>query len=178
MPTDSTPTLDRLRYQDRAAYHLLYQTMFPAVLRLVRKNGGNQADAEDVFQETVLVLAQKVQQPDFRLTASLRTYLTSITRHLWLNRLRQRRRLPLYELPCHDQLPDNTPEEEFGLAQAILGWLDQATPFCKALLRAVFFDNEPMESLLVRLGWKNKHTAANQKYKCVQQLRRAALPTG
>jgi hypothetical protein len=25
------------------------------------------------------------------------------------------------------------------------------------------------------MGWKNKHTAANQKYKCLQQMKTTAL---
>ncbi|MBC7921664.1 MAG: sigma-70 family RNA polymerase sigma factor [Ferruginibacter sp.] len=176
MNTAAIPTVDRLRIQDRAAYELLYRLVMPSVVRLVRRNGGNVADAEDVFQETLMVLFEKVQRPDFRLTASLKTYLITIARNIWLNRLRARRTLLLNNLADCDNLPDQ-PADEFTPTNAVLRWLDQATPFCRALLRAVFFDNEPMETLLARMGWKNKHTAANQKYKCVQQVKRVAVGT-
>jgi hypothetical protein len=25
---------------------------------------------------------------------------------------------------------------------------------------------------MIKMGWKNKHTAANQKYKCIEQIKR------
>ncbi|MEZ0541905.1 RNA polymerase sigma factor [Fibrella arboris] len=170
----STPTIDSLRLQDRAAYDVLYRLVMPSIVQYVQRNGGNVADAEDVFQETLMVLAEKVKDPDFRLTASLKTYLTSIAHHIWLNRLRARRHLPLTDLTACDDLPE-PPADEAVPTNLVMRWLDQATPFCRALLRAVFFDNEPMELLLIRMGWKNKHTAANQKYKCVQQVKRVAV---
>jgi len=34
-----------------------------------------------------------------------------------------------------------------------------------------------MESLMIQMGWKNKHTADNQKYKCVQQVKKEAEKT-
>lgn len=170
----ATPSLENLRLHDRAAYELLYRLAMPSVVRYVQQNGGDRADAEDVFQETLLVLAQNVQQPDFRLTASLKTYLFSIARNIWLNQLRERRRFAQNDAVDCDTLPD-LPVDEPIQTNLVLRWLDKATPFCRALLRAVFFDNEPMEKLLVRMGWKNKHTAANQKYKCVQQVKRVAV---
>ena len=170
------PTVESLRLRDRASYTLLYQLMMPPVARYVQRNSGSLADAEDVFQETLLVLAEKVQQPDFRLTASLKTYLISIARNVWLNRLRDQRKL-LFDNGIAEMDIADLPADEPSHSNAVLCWLDKATPFCKALLRAVFFDNEPMEILLQRMGWKNRHTAANQKYKCMQQLKRAAIAT-
>ncbi|RYF69357.1 MAG: sigma-70 family RNA polymerase sigma factor [Cytophagaceae bacterium] len=169
-----TPTLDSLRLQDRAAYDVLYRMVMPSIVRYVQRNGGSLADAEDVFQETLMVLAEKVKEPDFRLTATLKTYLTSIAHNMWLNRLRARRHLLMTDLADCADLPE-PPAEEPMHANVVMRWLDKATPFCRALLRAIFFDNEPMELLLVRMGWKNKHTAANQKYKCVQQVKRVAV---
>jgi hypothetical protein len=32
-----------------------------------------------------------------------------------------------------------------------------------------------MDSLMVKMGWKNKHTAANQKYKCMEQVKKEKL---
>jgi hypothetical protein len=29
-----------------------------------------------------------------------------------------------------------------------------------------------MSSLMQKMGWKNKHTAANQQYKCLQQVKK------
>lgn len=175
------PSIESLRLRERASYELLYRLMMPPVVRYVQRNSGSLADAEDVFQETLMVLAEKVQQPDFQLTASLKTYLVTIARNIWLKRLRDQRVLLLRTGMAEEDIADLPAEtsdhDESSQSNALLCWLDKATPFCRALLRAVFFDNEPMETLLLRMGWKNRHTAANQKYKCVQQVKRVAIAT-
>lgn len=164
-----------LRARDRLAYEFLYRIIRPEVRRFVQRNHGCTADAEDVFQEALLVLADKVRQPGFALTSSFRTYLLAIVRNLWLNRLRARRQ---QGAPCEvahlPDLPDEPADDEPALLGRVRGWLDRASPFCRRLLQALYFDNETMDELLPRMGWKNKHTAANQKYKCVQQVKRAA----
>jgi len=42
---------------------------------------------------------------------------------------------------------------------------------CQNILRALFFYEEPMDKLMAKMGWKNKHTAGNQKHKCIQQIK-------
>ncbi|MGI4865082.1 MAG: RNA polymerase sigma factor [Janthinobacterium lividum] len=164
-----------LRARDRLAYEFVYRVARPDVLRYVRQNHGDAADGEDLFQEALLAVTAHVQRPDFQLTSSFRTYLLVIARNLWLNQLRTRRRQALTcdatDLP---DLPDEPAADESSLLGRVRGWLDQASPLCRRVLRALYFDDEPMDELMPRMGWKNKHTAANQKYKCVQQLKRVA----
>lgn len=164
-----------LRARDRLAYEFLYRVVRPDVLRFVRQNHGGAADGEDVFQDALLALAAHVQRPDFQLTSSFRTYFLAIVRNLWLNQLRARRRharaCDAADLP---DVPDEPTPDEPSLLGRVRGWLDRASPLCRRLLHALYFDDEPMDELLPRMGWKNKNTAANQKYKCVQQLKRVA----
>jgi hypothetical protein len=45
------------------------------------------------------------------------------------------------------------------------------TRHCQNILKALFFYEVPMDNLMVKMGWKNKHTASNQKHKCIQQIK-------
>ncbi|HET6996503.1 MAG TPA: sigma factor, partial [Chitinophagaceae bacterium] len=59
--------------------------------KIVVSNGGNAQDAEDIFQEALIIVCRKVKDPGFQLTAQLSTYLYSVSRFLWKDELRKRK---------------------------------------------------------------------------------------
>lgn len=167
--------LDRLKNEDNTSFEILYKFYFPSIATYINNNYGNEEDAEDIFQETVIVLLHKVRQTDFVLTSSLKTYLFAISKNLWLKRLRDNKLLPVANLEKYQKetevfspeiKPEKTKEEKLN------SWLSKITAYCQRILKAIFFYNEPMDSLMKKLGWKNKHTAANQQYKCIQQVKK------
>src|SRR5690349_10782765 len=64
---------------------------FPAVKKMIRLNGGSTADAEDIFQEALIVLCRKIKESGFVLSAQLSTYLFSVCRFLWKDELKKRK---------------------------------------------------------------------------------------
>ncbi|MEO8404599.1 MAG: sigma-70 family RNA polymerase sigma factor [Chitinophagaceae bacterium] len=167
--------LDRLKDEDNTSFEILYKLYFPSIAAHIAKNYGNTEDAEDIFQESIIVLLQKVRQPDFILTSSLKTYLFAISKNLWMKRLRDNKLLPVASFEKYQQetetffvetQPGKTKEEKLN------SWLSKITDHCQKILKAIFFYNEPIDSLMKKLGWKNKHTAANQQYKCIQQVKK------
>ena len=170
--------LQGLKQGDKAAYQLLYQCYYPVVERYVLRNNGTQADARDVFQDALLVLCRQTAQDDFALTCSLKTYLFAISQNLWLKHLRKAKRGLRIELESL-QRTDNGSfslgwecalEEETTLALKINRWLSRITIHCQTLLKNLFLLGRSFREL----GYKNKHTAQNQQYKCLRQLRRSA----
>ena len=86
------------------ALNALYRN-FPAIRKLVRSRGGTTRDAEDVFQEALIVLIGKVKK-DFQLSARLSTYLYGVCRFLWNEQLRKRRQQVSFDPPA-DGTSDN-----------------------------------------------------------------------
>ena len=167
--------LNQLKNEHNASFELLYQLYYPTVAAHIIRNSGSTADAEDIFQETIIVLLQQVRNPDFVLTSSLKTYLFAIARNLWLNRLRATKRESTYTLDCYAEPGENAnfgQEAEPDPVGDVIGWLTKITRHCQQILKAVFFYGIPMESLMQKMGWKNKHVAANQQYKCIQQVKK------
>lgn len=165
--------LCQLKNEENTAFNHLYDNCFPSVAKYVMQNSGNGQDAEDIFQEAVIVLLGKIRQPKFLLTSSLKTYLFSISKNLWLKKLRDSRSVTiaadeqyLYDLPTDDN------ETACRNENKLLHWLQKITANCQKILKAIFYFNEPIDSLMTKMGWKNKHTATNQKYKCIEQIRR------
>ncbi len=167
--------LDRLKDEDNSSFEILYRFYFPSIATHITNNCGNTEDAEDIFQESIIVLLHKVRQTDFVLTSSLKTYLFAISKNLWLKRLRDNKILPVADFEKYQKetetfkieiQPEKTKEDKLS------SWLSKITANCQRILKAIFFYNEPMDSLMKKLGWKNKHTAANQQYKCIQQVKK------
>ena len=173
--------LDKLKAEDRSSFELLYKFYFPSVASYIKRNLGNNEDAEDIFQEAIIVLLHKVRQPDFVLTSSLKTYLYSVAKNLWLKRLRDNK---LIHVTNQMQLEAFQNESEVFMVelypekskeQQVQRWLEKITANCQRILKAIFYHHELMDSLMVKMGWKNKHTAANQKYKCMEQVKKEKL---
>ena len=59
----------------------LYNLLSP-VKKYVCSNNGTTDDAKDIFQDALVALYRKVQDRNFRLTVSLKTYLLVCERHL------------------------------------------------------------------------------------------------
>jgi RNA polymerase sigma factor (sigma-70 family) len=153
----------------------LYKFYFPSINKYITRNFGSNEDAEDIFQETIIVLLQKVREVDFVLTSSLKTYLFAIAKNLWLKRLRDNKIIvvdnfekyqPQSEMFAFELHTELAREEKLAL------WLTKITVHCQRILKAIFFYKEPMISLMQKMGWKNKHSAANQQYKCIQQIKK------
>ncbi len=53
------------------AFGELYIKNFKMVLRYIERNNGNRQDAEDIFQDTMIVLCKKLRTDEFTLTASM-----------------------------------------------------------------------------------------------------------
>jgi RNA polymerase sigma factor (sigma-70 family) len=156
------------------ALDTLYR-QFPAIRKLIRSRGGSTKDAEDVFQEALLVLIRKVRAGNFQLTARLSTYLHSTCRFLWNNQLRKTRpQIPIDEATGLDPeeaaslLTEAGQDNRIRLARQALQDLKDR---CRELLLLFYEDELPLKAIAARMGYSSDNTAKNQKYKCLEAAR-------
>ncbi len=174
MQTISDNTLlDKLKTEESSSFGLLYEFYFPSVASYIKQNLGSNEDAEDIFQETIIVLLQKVRNSDFILTSSLKTYVYAVAKNLWLKRLRDNKGKfvdgEIYLTTLGTETFEIEPEK--SKEEKVENWLLKITRNCQNILKALFFYEESMDGLMIKMGWKNKHTATNQKHKCIQQIK-------
>ena len=156
------------------ALELLYQN-YPAVRKLVCSKGGSEEDAKDVFQEGLIVLCENASKSEFQLTCAVGTYLYSVCRFIWKNKLRQRKqhvKLPDYHtVAASEQHVQHYLEEEarYGFMERILQNLGQK---CLHLLQRYYFQKQSMDTIAQQLGYSSGKVARNQKYKCLERARK------
>ena len=161
--------LSQLKNENNAAFEHVYDYCFPSIANYVKLNNGSGQDAEDIFQEAVMVLLNRIRQPDFILTSSLKTYLFAVSKNLWLKKLRSGRSVSFGNEHVSIEMQDQDDTEDNN-EQKLSEWVNRITKYCQKLISALFYHNVPMDKLMLKMGWKNRHTAAQQKYKCLQQI--------
>jgi len=168
--------LQGLARSDKKAVETIYRSHYNMVQSLILNNNGSADDAKDIFQETMIVLYEKVRGGGFELNCQLKTYVYSVSRRLWLKRLQQMNRYtPALqglensvsveeEMEQHEKIID-----EFQAMEKAIGSLGEP---CKSLLEAYYFQKKSMHEIAAGFGYTNADNAKNQKYKCLMRLKK------
>jgi RNA polymerase sigma factor (sigma-70 family) len=137
-----------------------------------------QEEAFDYYQASVLIVYENLLTGKVEaLKSSIKTYLFSIGKNLaWQGRRQKARDLKTgteYHLQLH--LNHNNEEdlisEETHLELVSLCFNQLGDP-CHSLLDLFYYKKKNMEEIAAALNYKNSETAKNQKYKCVERLRK------
>ncbi len=164
-----------LKTENNFAFGKLYQDNFGKISNFVQNNSGNQADAEDLFQDAMMVLVEKLRQYNFQLTASIDTYVYAICKNLWFKKLRDKNyELSVDELQSFDFLMsiNDSIEDEKTYLEKLKGYLLKLTDHCNRLIHDIFFKEKAIDQIQKDYGYSTRHNAQNQKHKCVQQIRK------
>ena len=164
-----------LKTENAFAFGKLYQDNFHKILTFIRNNSGNQADAEDVFQEAMLVLVEKLRQDHFQLTASINTYVYAICKNIWFKKLRNKsRELSIAEIQSYafQHSINEAIENEKTYLEKLKGYLLKITTHCNRLIHDIFFKEKSIDQIQQDYGYSSRHNTQNQKHKCVEQLRK------
>ena len=156
------------------AFFALYKH-FPLVRKMIISKGGKSEDAEDIYQEALIVLCRKVTQPKFKLTAQLSTYLYSVCRFMWNDELKKRGKQNLVvfddsiDKAEEDSLNEILEEESQNkIAEKIINELGDR---CKELLLLFYSGTMKLKDIALKMGYSSENTAKNQKYKCLENAK-------
>ena len=149
----------------------LYRRAFPSVSQHVLRHGGTTQDAQDVFQDALVIFYEQAVGGTLTLTAAPATYLVSISRNLWHHEQRRRARLPHEALP--DDLEPLATEEPEEAAFAVLDYVERLGAKCKNVLLAFYYFQQPLTQIAAANGYRSVRSATVQKFKCLERLRQS-----
>ncbi len=164
-----------LKTENNFAFGKLYQHNFQKITRFVQNNSGSRADAEDLFQDAMIVLVEKLRQDQFQLTASIDTYVYAICKNLWFKKLRHSNyELQMDSIQSLDFLLsiNEAIEDEKTYIEQLKSYLLKITDHCNRLLHDIFFKQKAIEIIQKDYGYTTRHNTQNQKHKCVEQIRK------
>lgn len=158
----------------RMALKEIYVANYASIKSLILKNNGQENDVEDVFQESIIVLFEKVRKGELELNCSIKTYLYSVSKNIWMNQLRKKK--PNVEISEMETEILVEPEINFdkmenpalNIVKRLLGKLDTES---RKVLVLYYYERKKMKEIAQIMGYKNQQVAKNKKSKTIKKLR-------
>lgn len=162
------------RVQDDAI-RFLYSRYYEGLTQFVISNGGNEQDADDIFQETVVAFIEMVRMGKFRQEASVKTILFTINRNTWYTEIskrgRQQARNKLFVAENHEVEKDVSEYISGREARnTVLSVIEGLGAACKKILLLFYYENLSMKDILESTEYESEQVVRNKKYKCLKQL--------
>ena len=173
--SDELELLEGLREGAPTSLRRLYDTYFKPVAAYIIRNGGNEEDAKDVFQETVMVLYRMVQKEDFELRSALLSLLIGIGKKVWLSSLRKR---PLYVEVSDPNFQDELVDLDDDITETLRNRridqlfrekLNALGAQCQEILK-LFFEGRKMKEIVTEIGLSSISFAKKKKFQCKERL--------
>jgi len=164
---------DNLKKRNEAL-DFVYKSYYPIIKSMIMDNSGSQVEAEDIFQDSMIVLYSNARKADFKLTCTLKTYLFSIARNLWLNKLKMSNRMVIK--PINTEIIELSSEEsEIATLNprqmTIKRQFENLGHQCKEVLYKFYYHRMSMHSIAKDMGLANEQVAKNKKSRCLKKLR-------
>jgi len=168
--------LKDLRAAAPTAFEALYRQYFRMVAKQVSDAGQSGVEAEDLFQEVLVVLVQKVRDPEFQLSAKLSTYLFAVSRNLLLKKTGKKTEMAVGDDTLirlgGEQAPDNLAdlknrEEQLNI---VVGYLELLEEDCNRLLNLTFYEKRSHSDIAGIMGYSEAFVKV-KKHRCLSHLR-------
>ncbi len=170
--------LHLVRSGDPSGVSFVYEKYRREFVSWIRKFGRCDIDeACEYYQGTMVIFYENVMTGRLTdLQSSLKTYLFGIGKNLVMQEYRKTVRsekikaeylLQSHLLPTADEAQAEA--EDLSL---ISRCFERIGDPCRRLLELFYFQQKNMEEISTELGYKNPETAKNQKYKCMERLRK------
>ncbi|HRI21353.1 MAG TPA: RNA polymerase sigma factor, partial [Panacibacter sp.] len=166
--------LKNSREMDKAI-GFIYKNYYGLLEYYVVDNKGSKDDAADIIQEVLVAFIDIVQQDKFRGDASVKSFLYSITRNLWLSEMRKRNsadnRNRIFE-KGKDGIEQGAVTQliKSEYYKAIQDLFERLGEKCKQLLLLVYYEDLSMKDILEKTtDYQNEQVLRNKKYKCMKQ---------
>lgn len=159
---------DGLLHNDEMIVKHLYKNDYPAISKWIKRNNGSKEDSDDIFQEALLFIIVKIREGSFSLSCNFSTYLFSISKHLWFQELKIRKKRVLedfnefFDLSFEDDDYDDTYDKMQKILRDQIARLDIRSQ--RFLLLCI--QNKSISQIMQIMGFKNAQAVADKKQNC------------
>lgn len=146
------------------------------VLNLICSNSGTEQEAKDIYQEAIIAFYERICDEKFVLTCKIKTFLYAVCWRMWLKRLSEKKKYTgnIEHIEKFEGMDEviaimQEKEKQFNNMSSSMEKLGEP---CKSILIDFYVNNQTMEEISAKFGYTNADNAKNQKYKCLQRLKK------
>lgn len=172
--------IEGLRLKSDFIIRYIYQAHYPVIRYLVMNNSGKEEDAEDLFQDALMAVFKNIKESSLDLNCSFNTYLYSVGRNLWLQKLKERKNFRLHfdDVENYVDFSEHETEqlhieemEKLRLYQQ--HFLTLSSDCQKVLL--LFMKKYSLKQIAEEMGYKTEKYAKTRKYLCKEELKKRII---
>ncbi len=166
------PVINGLIKGDQRVLKEFYEKLLPQVTSYIVKNSGTELEAEDIFQDAMVFVYEKIENNTLQLTSSLGTYVYAVSRNLWMNKLKRSNKVFNHEGIVAISIDNDagiieeiSTKERKYLYQKYFLKLGKS---CQEML-SLFFDGLSMKDIAEQKGFTEAYTR-KRKFECKSKL--------
>jgi len=157
---------------DKTVMNEIYNAYYPRIQAMVKRNGGGEEDAWEVFQEALILIFQKAQIPDFQLTSSFYSFLFGICKFKWNNERKKKSRKNV-TIDGRDTYSNEDGIEEGMIAaeqmELYKSKFAELGDDCQKILH-LFFSGEKFKNIAKKLNFTSENSVKKKKHLCQKKL--------
>ncbi|GGZ33225.1 hypothetical protein GCM10007049_28590 [Echinicola pacifica] len=171
--------LIHIRAGDQQVLEKVYvQHREPFISWLKKQYNCSKEEGQEIYQVTFYIFYENVLTGKLQyLTSSIKTYLFGIGKYKILEHIRVESKKAYEIREEYFQMEEEQTFPDLDQENMIISALRTLGDPCKKLLELVYYENRSMEDIAHALNYKNPDTAKNQKYKCMQRLKKLVMTT-
>lgn len=164
--------IDQLRSADPElsgkGWRYIYKNLFPMVRELVFKHQGSENDAIDVFHDGLMILNRNLKNGTFREESSVKTYIYSICRNLWLKEIGKRQKQSDGEAEFVHDLQEET--RYIHHVEVVSRLMNELQEDCRTILTEYYYNRKSMDEIRQLFRLNSVQAAKNKKWRCLGYL--------
>lgn len=169
------PLYQGIKDGDPQVMRQIYEEQFDKVVHWIIKNGGSEADGQDIFQDTLEAIIIGLHKNKIPERSSPGAYIMQIAKNKWIDKIRrkkvdQRVRSDEFIRPIGDKTVEETyiaVEEEQSKYRLMDHTLKELSELCQKLVRMILAEKKT-EEIVSELNFPNANAMYRRKFGCMK----------
>ncbi|MCP4522359.1 MAG: sigma-70 family RNA polymerase sigma factor [Cytophagales bacterium] len=160
--------------EKRKSIQYLYTEYSDKVKSMIRNRGGNQEEAQDIFQDAILVFYQKVLENELKAdSCNIGGFIMSVSQRMWYTKASRKEMMNRHHqnLRADEKVSTNYEfifsEERQDLMKKILGMMGEN---CRKIIEYVIYDDLSMREIAQKMQYTSEDVVKATHYRCRQKL--------